>query len=147
MAEEEDKQSEQSEGVNGENAESADEGQSETTEEEKAEGVEVNPAELAELDKSDSSGGAKQNQDVNLKMILDVPVDIHIQLGQAQISIGEILKMGSGSLIELDREAGEPADIIVNGKLIGQGEIVVVDDNFGVRVTKLIAPEERIESL
>ena len=109
-------------------------------------GVEVNPVEMAEVQKSEDAKADGKARDVNLKMILDVPVDIHIQLGHTKISIGEVLNMGAGSIVELDREAGAPADMIINGKLIGQGEVVVVDNNFGIRVTKLISPEERIES-
>lgn len=84
---------------------------------------------------------------MNLNMILDIPVDVHAELGQTEISIREILRLGPGSIVELDRLAGSPADIIVNGKLIGQGDIVVVNDNFGVRISKLVDPEKRVESL
>jgi len=87
------------------------------------------------------------NSDLNLKMILDVPVDIRVELGSTSLSIGKILKLSAGSIIALDRTVGSPADIIVNGKLIGQGDVVVVDDNFGIRITKLVGPEERLESL
>jgi flagellar motor switch protein FliN len=74
-------------------------------------------------------------------------VDLHVELGATALSIREILKLGAGSIVELDRLAGSSADIIVNGKLIGQGDVVVVGDNFGVRIAKLVEPEKRIDSL
>ena len=87
------------------------------------------------------------NKDLNLNMILDIPVHVHVELGNAETSIRDILKMGPGSIVELEREAGAPADLIVNGKLIGKGDVVVVGDNFGIRITSLVDPEQRIESL
>ena len=108
--------------------------------------VEVNPLGFSELQK-DGGEAPKGTHDVNMNRILDIPVDIHVELGSTELSIGEILKLGAGSIIELDRLAGSPADIVVNGKLIGQGEVVVVNENFGVRLTKLVDPEQRLESL
>lgn len=86
-------------------------------------------------------------QEVNLSMILDIPVDLHVELGQTQLPIRDILRLGVGAIIELDRLAGGSADIIVNGKHIGQGDVVVINENFGVRINKLIEPEKRVESL
>jgi flagellar motor switch protein FliN len=80
-------------------------------------------------------------------MILDIPVNVHVELGSTETSIRDILKMGPGSIIELNREAGAPADLVVNGKLIGQGDVVVVGDNFGIRISSLVDPEKRLESL
>lgn len=107
----------------------------------KASSVEFSPVAEAKM------GVQPADKDLNLKMILDVPVDIRVELGSTNLSIGEILKLASGSIIALDRTVGSPADIIVNGKLIGQGDVVVIDDNFGIRITKLVGPEERLESL
>ncbi len=109
------------------------------------ESVEASPVELSPID--GSSRAQKPNEASNLKLILDLPVDIQAELGHSQMSIREVLKLGQGSVIQLDRSAGSSADIIVNGKLIGQGDVVVVDENFGIRITKLISPEERLESL
>ncbi|OVE76286.1 flagellar motor switch protein FliN [bacterium E08(2017)] len=109
--------------------------------------VEVATAELPQIDESRGVEAAAGSEDMNLKMILDIPVDVRVELGNTNISIKDILKMGAGSVVELDREAGSPADIVVNGKLIGQGDVVVINDNFGIRITKLVDPEERIESL
>lgn len=108
--------------------------------------VEVRDLETEELKQKDS-GKPAPNRDINMNMILDIPVNVHVELGSTEASIREILKMGPGSIVELDREAGAPADLIVNGKLIGQGDIVVVGDNFGIRISSLVDPEQRIESL
>jgi flagellar motor switch protein FliN len=107
--------------------------------------VEIHPLGLSELPKD--PGGDKGTQDANMSRILDVPVDIHVELGSTELPIREVLKLGPGSVVELDRLAGSPADIVVNGKLIGQGEVVVINDSFGVRITKLVDPEQRLESL
>ncbi len=87
------------------------------------------------------------DREANLSMILDIPVNVHVELGQARLSIQDILKLGTGSVVELNRLAGQPADIIANSKLIGQGDVVVVEDNLGIRITKLVGPEQRVKSL
>ncbi|GKX65456.1 flagellar motor switch phosphatase FliY [Inconstantimicrobium mannanitabidum] len=83
----------------------------------------------------------------NIDLILDVPLEISVVLGRTKKSIKDILALGNGSLIELDRLADEPVEILINGKKIANGEVVVVDENFGVRVTSVISGEERIRSL
>jgi len=110
-------------------------------------GVVVQPVEGPTLEETPAATDDKAEQDVNLSMILDIPVNIHVELGQARLSIQEILKLGSGSVVELNRLAGQPADIIANGKLIGQGDIVVVEDSLGIRISKLVGPEQRVKSL
>ncbi len=100
-----------------------------------------------ELPQNRSDAKMDGDKDVNLKMILDVPVDVRVELGHTQISIRDVLKLGNGSIVELDRQSGSPADIVVNGKLVGHGDVVVINENFGVRITKLVDPEERLESL
>jgi flagellar motor switch protein FliN/FliY len=112
-----------------------------------ADRVEVHPIGLSELQKEAGDGAGKGGSDMNLNRIMDIPVDVHVELGSTEIPIREILKLASGAVIELDRLAGSPADIVVNGKLIGQGEVVVVNENFGVRITKLVDPEQRLEVL
>jgi flagellar motor switch protein FliN len=109
--------------------------------------VEVSRLETPELEASAKPAATKADGEVNLNMIMDIPVDLHVELGATALSIREILKLGAGSIVELDRLAGSSADIIVNGKLIGQGDVVVVGDNFGVRIAKLVDPEKRIDSL
>lgn len=83
----------------------------------------------------------------NLDIILDVGLELSVELGRTQKRIKEILEFTAGSIIELDKLAGEPVDIMVNGKLLAKGEVVVIDENFGVRVTEIISPLERVKNL
>jgi flagellar motor switch protein FliN/FliY len=83
----------------------------------------------------------------NIDMLLDIELDVTIELGKANLSIKRILEMGPGSIIELDKMAGEPVDLLVNNKVVAKGEVVVVDENFGIRIVSLVSPEERIRSL
>ena len=110
-----------------------------------ADQVVVNPVELASVEKPQPQEADSAVQDVNLGMLLDIPVDIHVEIGRTRASIRDILQLGPGAIVELDRLAGQPADIMVNGKLIGQGDIVVINDTFGIRITKLVGVEERLD--
>lgn len=83
----------------------------------------------------------------NINMLLDVQLQVAIELGRTEMSIKRILELGPGSIIELDRMAGEPIDLLVNGKVVAKGEVVVVDENFGIRIVSLVSPEERLKSL
>lgn len=83
----------------------------------------------------------------NIDLILDVPLDISVVLGRTKKSIQDILNLGTGSLIELDKLAEEPVEILVNGKQIALGEVVVVDENFGIRITNIVSSVERIKRL
>ena len=83
----------------------------------------------------------------NLDMLLDIPLQVTVELGRTKRSVKEILEMSSGSIIELDKLAGEPVDILVNNRLIANGEVVVIDENFGVRITDVLSPTERIKNL
>ncbi|MBB5147866.1 MULTISPECIES: flagellar motor switch phosphatase FliY [Ureibacillus] len=83
----------------------------------------------------------------NLNMLLDIPLQVTVELGRTKHSVKEILQLASGSIIELDRLAGEPVDILVNNRLIAKGEVVVIDENFGVRITDIISQKERINNL
>lgn len=83
----------------------------------------------------------------NLNLLLDVPLQVSVELGNTRMKIKEILDLGIGSVIELDRLAGEPVDILVNGKLIAKGEVVVIDENFGVKITDIVSPLERVNNL
>jgi flagellar motor switch protein FliN/FliY len=85
--------------------------------------------------------------DVNLQLVLDVPVSLSLQVGSTVMSIRDLVKLVEGSVISLDRESTEPMDVLVNGTLIAHGEIVLVDDSFGVRLTDVVSPIERIEKL
>jgi flagellar motor switch protein FliN/FliY len=128
-------------------------------------GVGLNAAELDDLSKvssgfSDSpmSGGGMGGSSLgesslsasakeNIEMLLDVDLDVCIELGRAELSIKRILELAPGSIVELDRLAGEPVDLMVNSKVVAKGEVVVVDESFGIRIVSLVSPEERIKSL
>ena len=83
----------------------------------------------------------------NLDVILDIPVSISMEVGSTDINIRNLLQLNQGSVIELDRLAGEPLDVLVNGTLIAHGEVVVVNEKFGIRLTDVISPSERIKKL
>ena len=83
----------------------------------------------------------------NLDFILDIPLKVSIELGRTSILIKELLQLGQGSVLELDKLAGEPMEVLVNGKLVARGEVVVINEKFGIRLTDIISPVERIETL
>ncbi|SET41418.1 flagellar motor switch protein FliN/FliY [Salinibacillus kushneri] len=89
----------------------------------------------------------ESHQQQNLDMLMDIPLKVSVELGRTKRTIKEILEMGSGSIVELDKLAGEPVDIHVNDKLIAKGEVVVIDENFGVRVTDILSQTERIQKI
>ncbi|KPK37878.1 MAG: hypothetical protein AMJ69_10085 [Gammaproteobacteria bacterium SG8_47] len=91
--------------------------------------------------------GRPSKGDVNMDVILDVPVTISMEIGRTKISIRNLLQLNQGSVVELDRLAGEPMDVLVNGTLIAHGEVVVVNEKFGIRLTDVISPAERIKKL
>jgi len=84
---------------------------------------------------------------VNFDMIMDVSVTVSIEVGRARMSINDLLKLSQGAIIELDRMAGEPLDVLVNGTLVARGEIVVVKEKFGIMLTEVVSPEERLRRL
>lgn len=88
-----------------------------------------------------------ESQSKNIELLLDVPMHITVELGRTTRMIREVLNLGTGSIIELDKLAGEPVDLLVNGKLIAKGEVVVIDESFGVRVTEIVSPVERVAGL
>jgi len=99
---------------------------------------------------ADSSAGADADigtGDVNLEVILDVPVTLSMEVGRTRIPIRNFLQLNQGSVVELDRTAGEPLDVYVNGTLVAHGEVVVVNERFGIRLTDVISPAERLRKL
>ena len=82
-----------------------------------------------------------------LELLLDVPLDLSVELGRTRMSIQELLNLGPGSVVELDKVAGEPLDILINERLVARGEVVVVNDKFGIRITDIVSPAERIARL
>ena len=97
------------------------------------------------LQASERASGA--NGDVNLDLVLDVPVSLALHVGATKISIRDLVNLAEGSVVALDRSASEPLDVMVNGTLVAHGEIVVVDGQFGVRLTDVVSPAQRIEQL
>ncbi|MDH0091934.1 flagellar motor switch protein FliN [Achromobacter mucicolens] len=91
--------------------------------------------------------GATSGQGTDIDLIMDVPVQLTVELGRTRLTIKNLLQLGQGSVVELDGLAGEPMDIFVNGYLIAQGEVVVVEDKYGIRLTDIITPSERINRL
>lgn len=89
----------------------------------------------------------KGEADVNLDVILDVPVTLAMEVGRTRISIRNLLQLNQGSVVELDRAAGEPLDVFVNGTLVAHGEVVVINEKFGIRLTDVISPAERVRKL
>lgn len=94
------------------------------------------------LDGGTGGGGMR-----DLEMIMNIPVKLSVELGRTRITIKQLLELAQGSVVELDGLAGEPMDIMINGYLIAQGEVVVVDDKYGIRITEIITPSERVQKL
>jgi flagellar motor switch protein FliN/FliY len=104
--------------------------------------VAVPAAEFEKL--NEDAGGARE---VNLDVILDVPVTLSMEVGRTRIPIRNLLQLNQGSVVELERAAGEPLDVFVNGTLIAHGEVVVVNEKFGIRLTDVVSPADRIRKL
>lgn len=113
-------------------------------EQQAAEGA-VSKPELQQLQEDPNAGATVQ--DASLDVILDIPVSISMEVGKTKISIRNLLKLNQGSVVELDRLAGEPLDVLVNGTLIAHGEVVVVNEKYGIRLTDVISASERIQKL
>ena len=90
---------------------------------------------------------ASKGADRNIDLILDIPLKLTVELGRTKMLVSELLNLGQGSVVELNKLAGEPMEILVNDKLIARGEAVVVNEKFGVRLTDVISPQERVEQL
>ena len=101
-------------------------------------------ARFMDLSSDDASYGAGEP---NLDVILDIPVTLSMEIGRTEIPINNLLQLNQGSVVELDRLAGEPMDVLINGVLIAHGEVVVVNEKFGIRLTDVISPSERIRKL
>ncbi|HET6600200.1 MAG TPA: flagellar motor switch protein FliN [Burkholderiaceae bacterium] len=99
----------------------------------------------AEFQNFSPTGASTAGNDIN--MILDIPVQLTVELGRTRIPIKHILQLAQGSVVELEAMAGEPMDVLVNGYLIAQGEVVVVNDKFGIRLTDIVTPSERMRRL
>ena len=104
-------------------------------------------AAAAEFPELRAERGPDTQGEIRLDAILDVPVTVSMEIGRSRISIRNLLQLNQGSVVELDRLAGEPMDVLVNGTLVAQGEVVVVNDKFGIRLTDIISPADRVKRL
>ncbi|MDJ0801553.1 MAG: flagellar motor switch protein FliN [Desulfobacterales bacterium] len=120
----------------------------------------VNEHENADLPEKASGGGeldsyqfsalsekTRPDQSANLGFILDIPLEVSVELGRTQMLVNDLLKLGQGSVIELSKLAGETLEILANQKLVARGEVVVINEKYGIRVTEIISPMERVEQL
>jgi len=103
--------------------------------------------ELEQQQGSNTINSDVSSEDLKLDVILDVPVTISMEIGRTEINIRNLLQLNQGSVVELDRFAGEPMDVLVNGTLIAHGEVVVINDKFGIRLTDVISPIDRVKKL
>lgn len=106
--------------------------------------VTVQPVQFSSFENQPDMVG---DENRNLDLVMDVKLSLTVQLGEAELPIKEVLELTRGSVIELDRVAGEPVDLYANGKLIARGEVVVIEDNFGLRITSIVSPQERLREL
>jgi flagellar motor switch protein FliN/FliY len=104
-------------------------------------------AQTAEFGNLQPDSTPETKSDINMDVILDVPVTLSMEVGRTRVPIRNLLQLNQGSVVELERVAGEPLDVFVNGTLIAHGEVVVVNEKFGIRLTDVISPSERIRKL
>jgi flagellar motor switch protein FliN/FliY len=108
----------------------------------------VNPVNFGEIDGNPPSMRSGEKVDLSkLQLLLDVPLEIKVELGRVNMSLREVLDLHQGSMIQLDKLAGEPLDIYANGKLIARGEVVVIEESFGIRITEIVSLKERLRTI
>lgn len=91
--------------------------------------------------------GGPEGPQLDMNFILDIPLDVKVEVGRTRMQINELLSLGQGAVIELNKLLGEPFEVIVNDKLVARGEVVIVNDRFGIRLTDIVSPNERVQSL
>jgi flagellar motor switch protein FliN len=138
-----------SEQTENQEAVAVDDGVAAMAEQSLAEAAAAQPAQAAaaEFDSLEDTSDGPAVEEENLDVILDIPVTISMEIGRTSISIRNLLQLNQGSVVELDRLAGEPMDVLVNGTLVAHGEVVVVNEKFGIRLTDVISPAERVRKL
>ena len=109
--------------------------------------AETSPAKEIQEEKLENKDSPGENVNYDLDLILDIPLELSVEFGKVKIIINDLIQLGQGSIIELERSVGDPLEIYINGKLIARGDVVVVDDKFGIRVSDIISPVERVKSL
>jgi flagellar motor switch protein FliN/FliY len=102
---------------------------------------------MEEFSASERQSGRNEGHEMSIESLLDIPVEISVEIGRTKMAIGDLLSLTRGSIVELNRLAGESADIYVNEKLVGKGEIVVASERLGVRVLEIVTPKERVQKL
>jgi len=112
------------------------------------EGAGATAVEEQEGDTNQEEGGkADEAKEANLDLILDIPLSVTVELGRSKMLINDLLQLGQGSVVELTKLVGDPLEVLVNDKLVARGEVVVVNEKFGVRLTDIVTPMERVKSL
>ena len=112
------------------------------------EGASETAVEEQEGDTNQEEGGkADEVKEANLDLILDIPLSVTVELGRSKMLINDLLQLGQGSVVELTKLVGDPLEVLVNDKLVARGEVVVVNEKFGVRLTDIVTPMERVKSL
>lgn len=107
--------------------------------------IDVKPISTRSL-REPAAGPGEVSEEMNLNMIMDIPVDVHVEIGRTSMPVRKFLRLGVGSVLQLDRLVGESADLIINGQLIGRGDVVVIDETFGIRISELVAEKELMAS-
>lgn len=100
-----------------------------------------------QLENNRDNSAQQTSKKTNIDLLLDVPLEVSVELGRTKMAIRNMVQLGPGSIIELDKLIGEPVDLLANNNLIARGEVVVFDENFGIRITDIVTPEDRIRSL
>lgn len=96
----------------------------------------------------EGGGHSNQSEDTGgIELLMDIPLEISVELGRVKMLVRDVVELGTGSIVEIDKAAGEPVDVMVNGRVVAKGEVVVIEDNFGVRITEILTPQERLQRL
>lgn len=103
--------------------------------------------EEADVEPESKQTKASSREERDLEILLDIPLELSVELGRVSLLVQDVVDLSAGSIIELERAAGEPVDVLVNGRLVARGEVVVIEDNFGVRITEILSPQERVHHL
>jgi flagellar motor switch protein FliN/FliY len=111
----------------------------------KSEGEQEFNSTIEEITARDLS--AMVDETPSLEILMDIPMEISVELGRVRLQIKDVVDLGSGSIVEIEKAAGDPVDVLVNGRLVARGEVVVIEDNFGVRITEILSPAERLARL
>ncbi|MCH8977799.1 MAG: flagellar motor switch protein FliN [Armatimonadetes bacterium] len=110
-------------------------------------GIEPTEDETDSEDSTDGEASSHASPEENLEILMDIPLQISVELGRVKMVVKDVLELGSGSIIEIDKAAGEPVDVMVNGHIVARGEVVVIEDNFGVRITEILSQQDRLSKL